>query len=107
MFYAGWMGDKITLWLAKRNGGLHLPEHRLIILVPGFVVGIIGLMLYAAGAQWPEKYNWAAPVLGWALIEFTFIVVIIVTTTFAAEFYPKNPGKFILYGFNFGNPTNS
>ncbi|KAH8685362.1 major facilitator superfamily domain-containing protein [Tricladium varicosporioides] len=92
MFYAGWMGDKISLWLANRNNGVHLPEHRLIILLPGFVVGIIGLMVYAAGAQWPERYSWAAPVLGWSLFQFTFIVVIIVTTTFAAEVLPKNPG---------------
>lgn len=24
----GWGGDKANLWLAKRNGGVHLPEHR-------------------------------------------------------------------------------
>lgn len=24
----GWGGDKLNLWLAKRNGGVHLPEHR-------------------------------------------------------------------------------
>ncbi len=28
MFTSGWGGDKINLWLAKRNGGVHLPEHR-------------------------------------------------------------------------------
>jgi hypothetical protein len=94
MFYAGWLGDKISLWLAKRNNGVHLPEHRLPILLPAFVVGLIGLMIYAASAQWPARYNWAAPVLGWALFQFTFITVIIVTTTFAAEVLPKNPGYF-------------
>ena len=25
---SGWGGDKINLWFAKRNGGEHLPEHR-------------------------------------------------------------------------------
>jgi hypothetical protein len=25
---SGWGGDKINLWFAKRNGGVHLPEHR-------------------------------------------------------------------------------
>lgn len=24
----GWGGDKLNLWLARRNGGVHLPEHR-------------------------------------------------------------------------------
>ncbi|KAJ9092762.1 hypothetical protein QFC19_008617 [Naganishia cerealis] len=24
----GWGGDKLNLWFAKRNGGIHLPEHR-------------------------------------------------------------------------------
>jgi hypothetical protein len=27
-FICGWGGDKLNLWLAKRNGGVHLPEHR-------------------------------------------------------------------------------
>ena len=26
MFWAGWLGDKTNLWLAKRRGGTHLPE---------------------------------------------------------------------------------
>jgi hypothetical protein len=24
----GWGGDRLNLWLARRNGGVHLPEHR-------------------------------------------------------------------------------
>jgi hypothetical protein len=92
MLYAGWMGDKISLWLAKRNNGIHIPEHRLLILLPAFVIGLIGVIIYGISAQWPERYNWAAPVMGWGLFQFTFVVVIIVSTTFAAEVRPKNPG---------------
>jgi hypothetical protein len=27
----GWGGDKLSIWLAKRNNGLHVPEHRVSI----------------------------------------------------------------------------
>jgi hypothetical protein len=33
MFTSGWGGDKINLWLASRNGGVHLPEHRVRLLL--------------------------------------------------------------------------
>lgn len=92
LFYAGWFGDKLSVWLARRNNGVHLPEHRLILLLPAFVIGMIGLMVYAASAQWPGSYNWAAPILGWGLFQFTFLVVMIISTTFAAEVLPNNPG---------------
>ncbi|KAI9743624.1 MAG: hypothetical protein M1818_002940 [Claussenomyces sp. TS43310] len=49
-FWSGWCGDRITLWLARRNGGIREPEHRLwmfslsLIIVPG------SLLLWGVGA---------------------------------------------------------
>lgn len=55
-FYSGYIGDKIVLWLARRNGGVQEPEYRLwlfavsLLLIPG------SLILWGVGAahhvQW-------------------------------------------------------
>lgn len=37
----GWANDKIAIWMAKRNGGKSLPEHRLLTLAIPVVVGVV------------------------------------------------------------------
>ena len=93
MLYAGYVGDKYTLWMARRNNGVHTPEHRLpLLIVPG-IVGFGGILLYGLTASNPgHKFSWWAPVMGWTLLEFTFVCALILSTTFAAEAWPKNPG---------------
>lgn len=48
--YAGWGGDKLTLWLAKRKNGIREPEQRLWILVPSAFISAGGLILWGVGA---------------------------------------------------------
>lgn len=57
MFYAGFIGDKMNIWLAKRRGGIHMPEDSLIQLIFPFFVGCIGLIIYAVTAMWPESHS--------------------------------------------------
>jgi MFS family permease len=57
MVYAGWFGDKLNLFLAKRNRGVHIPEHTLIILVFPGIISLVGIVLFGAAAKWPEKVN--------------------------------------------------
>lgn len=100
MAYAGYLGDKSIVLQAKRNDGIHLPEHHLVNLIFPGITGIIGLMIYAVSAQHPERYTWVAPLAGWTVYQFSFISTMIITTTFAAEAFPKAPGKFtLLLGF--------
>ncbi|OAG11553.1 MFS general substrate transporter [Paraphaeosphaeria sporulosa] len=92
MFYSGWAADKINVWLARRNGGVHKPEHHLVhMIVPG-LAGIVGIVLIAVCAERPDKYSAWGMVVGWAIYEFSFTAIIITTTTFAAEVIPENPG---------------
>lgn len=62
MFYAGYLGDKMNLWLAKRRGGEHLPEHTLVILILPIVVCSIGIIIFAVTANNTAKYS------SWGLI---------------------------------------
>ena len=48
--WAGWIGDKIALFLARRNGGIREPEHRLWILTVSGLVGGGGFLLWGIGA---------------------------------------------------------
>ncbi|RMY53197.1 hypothetical protein D0863_14026 [Hortaea werneckii] len=92
MLFAGYLGDKLNLFLAKRRGGTHKPEDSLASLVFPTLVSAIGIIIYALTAQHPETHSYWGIVTGWTLYEFGFIVAQITATHFAAEAYPQNPG---------------
>lgn len=64
MFWAGWLGDKTNLWLAKRRNGTHIPEDSLVSLVFPTIVTMIGIVLYGLAADRPESYTSWAIVMG-------------------------------------------
>ncbi|KAG9668430.1 MFS general substrate transporter, partial [Aureobasidium melanogenum] len=92
MFYAGYIGDKMNLWLAKRRNGVHVPEDTLIQLILPFIVGAIGIIIFAVTANDPQNHSSWGIIMGWTLYEFGFIIVLITTTHFGSEAFPKNPG---------------
>ncbi|KAK7951317.1 uncharacterized protein PG986_007045 [Apiospora aurea] len=88
--YCSFPGEWLTLWMARRNHGVHQPEHRLLVLVFPAVLGFAMLLLYGYTAVGAASY-WA-PLLAYALFQITFVSVLIVSSTFAAEAAPKHPG---------------
>lgn len=46
MLYAGIFGDWYDLRMAKRSGGVHSPEHRLILLIVPGILMVISLLLH-------------------------------------------------------------
>ncbi|KAK4890943.1 hypothetical protein LTR27_010391 [Elasticomyces elasticus] len=93
MLWAGYIGDKIVLWLAKRRDGTHIPEDILAVLILPTIVSAIGIIVFAVTAMWPETHSSWGIIMGWTLLEFGFLVAIITTTHFASEAYPSNPGS--------------
>ncbi|KAJ6104018.1 hypothetical protein N7523_010338 [Penicillium sp. IBT 18751x] len=90
MLYAGVFGDWCILRMARRSGGVHTPEHRLILLIlPGFLT-VASLLLYGFTAEGGS--TWAGPYMGWTLLQVSFVSVLILSTSFAAEAWEKNPG---------------
>ncbi|PSK59244.1 hypothetical protein B9Z65_3568 [Elsinoe australis] len=92
MIWTGILGDKLNIYLAKRRGGAHHPEDTLLQLIVPFFVGVIGVVIYGVTATNPAKYSAWGIIMGWTLFQFAFIVVLITTTHFGSEAYPKNPG---------------
>ncbi|KAL4981887.1 major facilitator superfamily domain-containing protein [Aspergillus falconensis] len=94
MLYAGFFGDKFIVWMAKRNGGIHTPEHRLPLLILPGILGVVALLLYGFTAD--GSATWGGPYMGWTLFQITFVSVLILATSFAAEAWEKNPGPAIV-----------
>lgn len=64
MFWAGYLGDKTTIWFARRRGGTHLPEDSLVTLILPTIVSMIGIIVYGLTAQSPTKYSSWGIILG-------------------------------------------
>jgi MFS family permease len=90
MLFCTFVGEPLMVWMARRNKGVHLPEHWLLILIVPAILGFASLLLYgftAAGGS-----TWWGPYIGWTLNQISFTCVLIVSATFASEASPKHPG---------------
>ncbi|KAF5667717.1 major facilitator superfamily transporter [Fusarium denticulatum] len=100
--YCTLLGEPFIIWMAKRNHGIHKPEHRLIISMPVAILGFSMLLLYGfmATAAFEGGGSYWGILVSWTLFQVTFTSVLIVTTTFAAEASPKHPGpaRFMVIG---------
>ncbi|KAH7021361.1 major facilitator superfamily domain-containing protein [Microdochium trichocladiopsis] len=88
--YTVLIGDWLVLWLAKRNNGVHKPEHRIIVLIPVAILGFAMTLVYAFTVQGASSY-WGL-VLSNGFYNMAWVAVLIISTTFAAEVWPKHPG---------------
>ena len=110
MLYAGAFGDWFILRLAKRANSVHTPEHRLILLIVAGILTVVSLLLYGFTAD--GSSTWGGPYMGWTLLQVAFVSVLILSTSFAAEAWEKNPGpalvvvvgtkKIIAFGVSYG-----
>lgn len=72
MLYSGWAAGKMNVWLARRNGGMHKPEHHIVHLVVPGLAGIVGIVLIAICAEHHERYSaWCAIISTFRNIAFT------------------------------------
>ncbi|KAL3255736.1 hypothetical protein ABHI18_008109 [Aspergillus niger] len=90
MLYAGILGDRVIVWLARRAGGVHKPEHHLLLLIFPGLLAVASLLLYGFTAS--GDATWGGPFMGWTLYQVAFVSTLIRTTSFATEAWEKNPG---------------
>jgi hypothetical protein len=99
MLYCHLIGDKFVLFAARRNKGIHKPEHQLLTLLPPALIGMAMLLLYGFTAGGCS--TWWVPYIGWTLFQYSFTAnIIIISTTFASEVVDQHPGPalFVVVG---------
>lgn len=88
--------DWLIKRMAKRNGGLHEPEVRLIPLIIPIIVGTFTAILYGQGAAHPEKYHWFIYVWAVAAYYFAFVGANIAAITYLLDSYPARAGPLLV-----------
>ncbi|KAJ6026489.1 major facilitator superfamily domain-containing protein [Penicillium canescens] len=92
----GYGSDKLIAWQAKRRGGIHEPEVRLIPLIIPIIIGTFTSVLFGQGGSHPEHYHWFLYVWTIAAYYFAFIAVTIQTITYLLDCYPQRSGPILI-----------
>lgn len=90
MAYSTFLAEPLNLWLAKRNRGIHTPEHRLVALIPAFILGFASLLMYGFTSSGAAS-EWLV-LIAYALFQTSWISLLITTSAFAVEASPRHPG---------------
>ncbi|KAL3419174.1 major facilitator superfamily transporter [Phlyctema vagabunda] len=84
----GYGSDMIIKSMARRHGGIHEPEHRLLTLIIPLVLGIVFCVLYGQAATFPKQYHWMAIVFTMNGYYFAFIGANTAGITYLLDAYP-------------------
>jgi hypothetical protein len=88
--------DTIIKWFARRNGGMHEPETRLLPLIIPVIVGVFTAVLYGQGAAHPQQYHWFVYAWAVAAYYFCFVGANIVAITYLLDSYPARAGPLLV-----------
>lgn len=80
--------DYVIKWRAKRHGGVHYPENRLLLLWIPVSIGVVAAVIYGQAGAHPEKYHWFAIVWSYAAYYFAFVGANIAAITYLLDAYP-------------------
>ncbi|EFX00406.1 major facilitator superfamily transporter [Grosmannia clavigera kw1407] len=69
--WAGVVADRITLWLARRNGGIREPEQRLWPLALSSILSCVGLITWGVGAA--HQVNWSGLAIALGILTFSVV----------------------------------
>ncbi|KAF2162822.1 hypothetical protein M409DRAFT_68819 [Zasmidium cellare ATCC 36951] len=83
--YTGYLGDKFLLHMARRNGGIHEPEHRLWLFLPTLILLPFGLILWGVGAA--HGIHWFGCVFAMGTIAFVSAVGLQVSVAYCIDSY--------------------
>ncbi|KAF2022406.1 MFS general substrate transporter [Aaosphaeria arxii CBS 175.79] len=104
--------DFIIKWRARRNGGVHEPENRLLLLWIPLIVGVLASNLYGQAGSHPGDYHWFVFVFANAGYYFAFVGANIAAITYLLDSYPTRSGPvlvvitafrgFVSFGVSYG-----
>ncbi|EOD47641.1 putative mfs transporter protein [Neofusicoccum parvum UCRNP2] len=88
--------DRLIRWRARRNGGIHEPENRLVPLALPVVVGVLAAVVYGQACQRPAEWHWFALVFANAAYYFCFVGANIAAITYLLDSYPARGGPVLV-----------
>ncbi|KAI7283616.1 hypothetical protein KC345_g2877 [Hortaea werneckii] len=88
--------DWAIKYAAKRNGGVHEPENRLLLLWLPIIVGVISATIYGQAAQHPDQYHWFAIAFAHAAYCFCFLGANIGGITYLLDSYPARSARVLV-----------
>ncbi|EXF85175.1 major facilitator superfamily transporter [Colletotrichum fioriniae PJ7] len=88
--------DWVIKFFARRNGGVHKAEYRLIPLIIPVIVGTLAAVIYGQAAQHPDRYQWFAIVFALNAYYFGFVGANQVGITYALDAYPTRSGPVLV-----------
>lgn len=94
----GFIGDRLTRYLVKKNHGIYEPEFRLIMLIPATFFSCFGLFGYGWSAQ--DIDPWIAPVVFFSCLSFGSSMASTSVITYSVDSYKMFASE-ALVSFNF------
>ncbi|KAK3647789.1 hypothetical protein LTR56_000686 [Elasticomyces elasticus] len=89
--WTGWIGDRIVLKMARRNGGMLEPEYRLWLFVPSLLLIPFGLILWGVGAA--HAIHWFGCVFAMGVIALTNTLGIQLSISYCIDSYKDLSGE--------------
>lgn len=88
----GYVADKVTNAVARRNGGQKEPEGNLLNLVLPLTFGIIGCILFGYAGEHTAMVHWSVLLSGIFCISLGFLTANTVLSVYIIESYPQWAG---------------
>ncbi|SGY15364.1 BQ5605_C013g07346 [Microbotryum silenes-dioicae] len=89
----GVLGDRLVTYMARRNGGVHEPEVRLMTLAFPTIIGVFCAVLLGYAFSHPYKVHWFAILFSYAGVYFAFIAASVAGLTYLLDAYPTRSGS--------------
>lgn len=94
--FLGFGSDKLIKSRARKNGGIHEPEARLLTLGLPIVIGIISCVIFGYAYDHPYQFHWFALIFGMTGQYFSFIAANIAGQTYLLDAYPTRAGSLLV-----------
>ncbi len=76
--------------MTRWNGGCREAEHHLPNFVLPLLFGIAGCLVFGFAAEY--QYHWSVLLVGFFLIIFSFLTILVTSSVFIIESYPQWAG---------------
>lgn len=82
----GWVSDAFVRQRAKRLGHRPVPEYRLWVSYPGFVIAIVGIIVFGVQLQNAQQGQWnITPMIGTAIAAGGYQIVTTILYTYSVD----------------------